>query len=200
MLTKMKFVFIAVICCFICQCSTLYQNVYVEQDFQAEKYDIAVLPLQNYSLRPDAGIVLSEYVYSNMKEAELFNSIMEPTLLRYRIQQEKIDINKLPDHGYAKTVGEKLGVNAIVYGVLSEYDYQHNIQEDPTVSMTLHFFDMEQKKVIWTASSSKVGKICWGNKNLGQVSQEIIAKIIKKLEKENNEPENKETENTSADQ
>ncbi len=163
-------------------CTTFHQQVYVDQEVDWCEKTVAFLPLQNHSLRPDAGIIVSEYLYTGFIRTGWFGHILEPTYLRREINRLEIDINKMDQYEYAMQVGKKLGVDGIFYGVLAEYDYQHNIQEDPTVSYTLHYLDIETGAVMVSISSSRVGKVIFGNRNLGQVVQQIVERQIKAIE------------------
>ncbi len=162
-------------------CSTFHQQAYVEPGINWSEKTVAVLPLQNHSLRPDAGIVVSEYLYTGFMRTGWFDSILEPTFLRSEIYRLDINLEKMNRQEYALEVAQKLGVDGIFYGVLAEYDYQHNIQEDPTVSYTLHYLDVESEKVMISISSSRVGKVLLGNRNLGQVVQEIVERQIQSI-------------------
>jgi len=57
----------------------------------------------------------------------------------------------------AKQLGAELGVDALIFGAVTEYRYKRGLDEEPAVGITLRLMDVRSGQVLWVATVSRVG-------------------------------------------
>jgi hypothetical protein len=174
------------------------------KDFSSmkSKFEVAgslkmgIIPLENLTPNIKAGEDMARYCYT-----ELFRQLYEKQEGRighyaieikdeFKLQQimtkeEWIDQTAHLDIGL-DGLADKLGLDLLLIGTVSEYHYKRGLGEDPVVSLHLRLYDRKHETIIWSGSHSRVGHFSWFKEDaLGrlahQVSQELISKMFREL-------------------
>lgn len=133
-----------------------------------KKNTLAVIPFENYTVTPLAGYRVASILEGVLRSKgyKVLNRVwnysdQEPT---------ETDFKKW----WNKAIKE--GATLIVYGSVNEFRYKTGIDGEPAVSVTVYFYNVNTKKVVWSATLSKSGL---SFQSLGTVSQELFDKIFK---------------------
>ncbi len=79
----------------------------------------------------------------------------------------------------ARRLGEKLGVDTVVYGSVGEYGYLRGIDQGPAVSVTLRMLDVPSGQVIWAASRSESsGCMAACTASVSETAQRLLAAMV----------------------
>jgi TolB-like protein len=141
---------------------------------------IAVLPLENLTSHPNAGVIASELISTELYRRNLFVQT-EPTRARNQLAAAKIEADRLADTSYGQKVAELLGVDAVLVGSVSEYGYQHGLREEPTVGMTVRLVRAGDGTVLWASSQSEVGMTALARESVNEVAQRVVARMLEAL-------------------
>ncbi|RMH79968.1 MAG: hypothetical protein D6674_05970 [Acidobacteria bacterium] len=125
-----------------------------------------VLPFENYTETPLAGLRIGSMVYGVMVskgyKAELA-----------KIQQDK---DYKPEEIEQIAEGAKrAGYDYAVMGSVNEFRYKTGIDGEPAVSITLKVYELKSDRVIYSAVGSRTG---WSHESLGTVAQKILNNIL----------------------
>lgn len=158
---------------------------------------MGVIPLENLTPNIKAGEDCARYVYN-----EFFRQLYEdhktyvgPYRLEmedeYRLQEimfkEKwIDQSAHMEIGL-KAMAEKLKLDVMLIGTVSEYHYKRGLGEDPVVSLHLRMYDRQHDTIIWSGSHSRVGNFSWFKEDaLGRLARQVSRELVQRLFKELN--------------
>jgi len=120
------------------------------------KEPIAVVPFDNLSGHPEAGVIVAELFQDELYEASGRRvNLVSPE--QVAALSEKLDEQP---HNPAK-LGEMLGAKAIIVGRVNEFAYKHVLGEDPAVSLSVRLVDVGSGDVLWNAALSRTGRCSW---------------------------------------
>jgi len=119
---------------------------------------VAVLPFENMTKFHEAGKIVADLLATELYISGRFK-VMERTEAVAICAEEGIRIPEAMDAGYARTLGEKLGVDGVFIGSVSEYWYRIYREEDeevePAVGINARLVNVETGDVVWAASVTR---------------------------------------------
>lgn len=141
---------------------------------------IAVLPLENLTAQPNAGLVAAELISTEIYRRGLFDQV-EPSRARNQLVGAKIDLDRLSDASTAQKAGELLGVEAVLVGSVAEYGYMHGLREEPTFGTTLRLVSSRDGRVLWAQSAGDVGAFPLVRESVVEVAQNVVVRLVDNL-------------------
>jgi len=150
-----------------CETMTSSNRVIVSS---AEKW--ALLPITNLSKTPLAGDRASALVETHLRARGVTN------LETY--QPPKADsvmalIDNSGQMSQAKEWALQEGYRYGITGDVQEWSYKNGLDNEPSVSMTLKFVDLQSDQVMWVANASRTG---WGYSNLAGTANKTIEELL----------------------
>lgn len=163
-------------------CSGTYMKDYVQpQGIAGEARHVAVLPLVNLTTTPNAGRMVSDLLSTELYSSTKFD-LMESTNMLKRVKGEDDDLEFVMEDVVAQKIGNKLGVDTVIYGSVSEYQYKRGVNQSPTVGINLKMLDVSSGNVLWASSSSQSGGCFFGcTESLNSVAQETLAEMVESM-------------------
>ncbi len=160
-------------------CSGSYIKGYVQpQGIASEARHAAVLPLVNLTTTPNAGRMVGDLLSTELYSSTKFQ-IMESTEMLKRVKGNNDDLEFVMEDAVAQKLGISLGVDTVIYGSVSEYQYKRGVNQSPTVGINLRMIDVSSGKVLWASSVSKSGGCFFGcTESLNSVAQEALAEMV----------------------
>ncbi|WP_320174879.1 GNA1162 family protein [Maridesulfovibrio sp.] len=164
---------------FLAGCSGTYMKDYVQPNGVAsEARHAAVLPLVNLTNTPNAGRMVGDLLTTELYASTKFD-LMETTEMLKRIKGDEDDLEFVMEDVVAQKLGSKLGVDTVIYGSVTEYQYKRGVNQSPTVGINLRMVDVSSGNVLWASSSSKSGGCFFGcTESLNSVAQETLADMV----------------------
>lgn len=167
---KKYFVSLLFLIVFLAGCSGSYMKDYVQpQGVASEVRHAAVLPLVNLTTTPNAGRMVSDLLSTELYASTKFD-LMESTEMLKRVKGEEDDLEFVMEDVVAQKMGNKLGVDTVIYGSVSEYQYKRGVNQSPTVGINLKMIDVSSGNVLWASSSSQSGGAFSDAQSLSTVS------------------------------
>jgi polysaccharide biosynthesis protein PelC len=174
----------AVMLTFMIGCS--YQRGSVETgDVLSHGRHAAILPLVNLTTYPHAGRIVGDLLTTEMYASTDFR-IMESTEMLDRLKGEEEDLDRVLDRTVAQRIGEKLGVDTVVFGSVTEYRYKRGLDEDPVVGINIRMLDVPSGNILWVGSRSETGGCFWFcEDSLNRLAQKVIHSLVRGMVKAN---------------
>ncbi len=143
-------------------------NVVNTEQFSANNVKskkVVVLPFENYTETPLAGLRVSSIAYGVMASKGYNVKIYSINDDRdYKPEEIKSIIEKVKEENY----------DYAVYGTVNEFRYKTGIDGEPAVSITLKIYDLKNDKTVYSAVGSRTG---WSHESLTTVGQKILNRI-----------------------
>lgn len=165
-------------------------EVYIKNDIDYSKYHrIAVFPLADYPTQPGSGIQ-----FADILSAQLINSnynIIDRSQTMLLLQEQSLGMTGVIDERTAPSIGNLLGVQAILTGSINEYQcITTNIQvvqgAQPAympiskAGIALKLIDCESGQIVWAGSARGTDV---GQNDEVSAAQKAIKNILKKFKK-----------------
>jgi len=142
--------------------------------------DVAVVPLENLTNYPKAGLIAAELVSTELYRRGLFR-LTEGTALRQALNALEIDVADLAVTYAAAELGRRLEVDAVLVGSVSEYGYQHGLHEEPVVGLNLRLVDAASGDILWAASHSTTGRGYLARDSVNAAAQRLVEEMVATL-------------------
>lgn len=161
-------------------CSGVPAPVYVNAAAPpARGMTMAILPFENLSTDPNAGIIVAQMTASELYARGLFK-LMEETEARGRAATARLDLSQLGEATAAGAAAKALGVDAVLIGSVSEYRYQHGLREEPAVSVTARLVRVDGT-VMWATTRSSIGGGVLQRGSLSETTQALVGLMVQSL-------------------
>jgi hypothetical protein len=133
-----------------------------------------VLPIQNYSETPQAGLSAARMVENALRsrglgDLEHYPASLDDSLGEFGVSQAQFD--RALD--WAKGQRARYGVT----GSVTEWRYKSGMDGEPAVGMTLEVVDVETGKSIWSAGGARTG---WSSSPLSGVGLDLFRRLLAK--------------------
>jgi len=142
--------------------------------------EVAVVPLENLTNYPKAGLIAAELVSTELYRRGLFR-LVEGTALRQALTTLEIDVADLAVTYAAAELGRRLEVDAVLVGSVSEYGYQHGLHEEPVVGLNLRLVDAANGDILWAASHSTTGRGYLARDSVNAAAQRLVEEMVATL-------------------
>ncbi len=177
-MNRMLLSLLVVIAILLSACASGEGRHFVDQESVPDpRMRVAVLPFENLSDNPNAGVIVSQLLSSELYTRQVFY-LMEESEMRRILAAKKVDIDRLSDSTVARQVAEMLGVDAVITGAVAEYAYQHGLREEPAVGLNMRMVRVSDGAVIWSASRSDLGAGFLQRDSLVHVAQRAVRRIV----------------------
>ncbi|MCX5858930.1 MAG: DUF799 family lipoprotein [Proteobacteria bacterium] len=139
-------------------CAGVQKSVLVPPDPKLDGVScVVVLPFENLSSRPEAGKVISDILATELYSSRRFG-IMEWEEAQTALQASGLSIPESLDAEAAKSLAQKLGVQAALIGTISDYSYGSTLLEIraglPSVAFTARLIDAQTGNPLWASALS----------------------------------------------
>lgn len=125
-------------------------------DFAALK-TIAVMPFENLTNEKLAADRVRDAFINNLLSTGAIYVIPTGEVAR-GISRSNIAIPSTPSNEEIAKLGAIVNANAVITGVIREYgELRSGTASANVISMSMQMFDVQSKKIVWTASSTKGG-------------------------------------------
>lgn len=142
---------------------------------------VAVIPLENLTNYPKAGLIAAELLSTEIYRRDLFE-LVEGTALRQALTSLDIDLADLAADFAAADLANRLEVDAVLIGSVSEYGYQHGLHEEPVVGLNLRLVRAGEGEVLWASSHSTTGRGYIVRDSVNAAAQRLIAEMLATLD------------------
>ena len=142
---------------------------------------VAVIPLENLTNYPNAGLIVAELLTTELYERRLF-TLMEGTAVRKTLNTLEIDTAALARSVAAAELANALKVEAVLVGSVSEYGYQHGLHEEPVVGVNLRLVSVSDGQILWAASHSTTGRGYIARDSVNAAAQRLTEEMVTTLE------------------
>ncbi len=144
------------------------------------KLEVAVVPLENLTNYPKAGLIAAELVSTELYRRGLFR-LTEGTALRQALNALETDVADLAVTYAAAELGRRLEVDAVLVGSVSEYGYQHGLHEEPVVGLNLRLVAAASGDILWAASHSTTGRGYLARDSVNAAAQRLVEEMVATL-------------------
>jgi polysaccharide biosynthesis protein PelC len=150
-------------------CSTLEHGPAVNLD---RRDSWVILPISNHSETPQAGMRLESLLESQLRgrgitSLQRYPAEIAPELL-FDPRESKLQEQALQ---WARSRRARYGVT----GAINEWRYKVGVDGEPAVGLTLQIIDIEDGKVLYSASGARTG---WSREALSAVAQKLTAEML----------------------
>ena len=135
-----------------------------------------VLPLRNLSETPLAAQRVEAILLSMLQKASLPQLLVYPETASDNFALMLNDARRLD---LAKQWAKTEKINYGIGGSVQEWQYKTGLDGEPTVGITLAVIDLNDNRVIWTATASRTG---WGSENLTETTSLVLRKLIANMQ------------------
>lgn len=136
---------------------------------------VAVVPFENLSGYPDAGIIVAELFQANLSASGAVR-LATPEVVKKKMESlegKTVSVQEL---------GEALGAQMLVLGRVTEYTYKHTLGMDPAVGISVRLVDAQTGRVFWHQARSQTGRYsCIKQDCLSRLAQVVCDNLVKSL-------------------
>ncbi|MGQ9370054.1 hypothetical protein [Azospirillum sp. ST 5-10] len=141
---------------------------------------VAVLPFENLTPHPDAGIIVSGMVSAELDRLGRY-AVREGSEVRHQLVAGRTDLKRLTETTYAQEVGHLLGVDAVLVGGVSEYGDRNGPREDAVVGVNARLVRTSDGSVVWASSLSESGGGIFVRESVDEVAERAVARMLSSL-------------------
>lgn len=153
---------------------------------------VAVFPLDNLTTYPNAGLVVADFIATDLYSTGLFR-VMERTEVIRQANAVNLPLPSRMNAEFARMLGERLNVDGVIYGSVSEYWYPnttgtdfsgHLLQGDePTVGLNVRMLDVTSGEIVWSNSMSRTSFAIFTSQRdpLSRVAQLAVREMIEPM-------------------
>lgn len=162
-------------------CARSNRTEYFAAEGLAAPRTAAVLPLVNLTPQPQAGRIAGDVLAGELYGVAGLRFI-ERTAMQEALRNGEDDLEHVMDISVAQALGRKLGVQAVIYGSVTEFAYRRGLDQNPVVGLTVRMLDVDSGTVLWAATVSRTGSAPFpGGDSLNMTLQEACADMVKGL-------------------
>ena len=118
---------------------------------------VCVLPFENLSKDTDADIKVREVFVTELFRSHIFKDIVDSVEANAALMSLRIRKPNSLDKETIKALGERLGTDYLILGVLTEYGYGKSKESGAEVGLSVRMLDVENGNILWTANNFKMG-------------------------------------------
>jgi TolB-like protein len=134
-----------------------------------------MLPFLNHSDTPEAGKRAADIAATLMRSKGISQVVENYTLDNSNVLSDLDQQKKLQE---AITWGQQKKYRYGISGSVQEWRYKSGLDSEPAVGVTLKVIDLNNAKVLWSASGSKTG---WGRDSVSGAGHELMQVLIDAL-------------------
>ncbi|MGC2424540.1 MAG: GNA1162 family protein [Nitrospirota bacterium] len=116
---------------------------------------VAVMPFVNVSKDKDAGLKARELFITELYVAGVFKDVVDEGQMVEVMKKLKLRETDNIGKDALKTLGDNLGVQAVIFGTVEEYSERSN--KGAQFAVSLRMIDVDTGEILWLGDSSKEG-------------------------------------------
>ncbi len=134
---------------------------------------VLVVPFQNLTVHPKAGVAVAKIVATELYKEGLF-SVQESPLLNAA--------QPVGNHSTDEPVAmaRAAGADAVLIGSVTEYGYRYGFRKQPVVGISVRLIRTDGA-VLWAASASEVGSAYLGRDSMTEAAQRVVMRLVQEL-------------------
>ncbi|MEW5802768.1 MAG: hypothetical protein AB1847_11770 [bacterium] len=125
---------------------------------------VCVLPFDNISKEQDVNLKVMEIFLTELFSAGIFEDIVDPIQANAALGGMRIRKPDSLDKETIKALGDRLGVQYLILGTVTDYDYGKTKDAGSQVGLSVRMIDVDTGNILWTGNSFKNG-----DKSLGRI-------------------------------
>lgn len=147
---------------------------------------VAILPFENMTNFPEAGKIVPDLLATELYISRAYR-VMERTEAVAAAAEQGIRVEDPIDAETARRLGEKLGVDGVIFGSVSEYWYRVYREEDeevePAVGFSARLVSVATGEVVWSASVTRSSyDLLFSRRDpLNRVAQLAVIEMVRTL-------------------
>jgi len=184
---KKTFGILTLLLILLISCGHSYNRFYIGWPNAIQKMKkVAVMPFDNLTAFPNAGMIISELFTSELYSLGQFK-VIDSLQIKKILEEKNIEIPLVIDRSFAQEIGAVLGVDGIFIGSVSEYWYRVRVQEtreeEPAVGVNARLVDTSSGAVVWASSCSRSSYSVFAveRESLNRIAQIIVLKMVNNL-------------------
>jgi TolB-like protein len=165
-------------------CGNSYKRVYIPNpDMVRRIKSIAIMPFENLTKFPDAGLIISDLCATEIYSLGKF-VILERSQMQRLLTDRKIDMPEVIDRSLGEELGRVLGIEGVLFGSVSEFraTSKPGEREEPAVGVNARLVDVKTGSVIWAASYSMTSFEVFSEKDsINGVAQSLVRDMVESI-------------------
>jgi len=150
---------------------------------------VCVLPFENLSKESDADLKVMEIFLTELFSGRIFEDIVDPVQANAALMGLRIRKPNSLDKETIKALGERLDVQYLILGTVTDYTYGKIKGSAAQVGLNVRMLDVDTGNILWTGNCYKDGSISAGRifgftdgPNPAKLSKEACLNIINSLQ------------------
>ena len=183
MISRIYFIPILLVLFFYTGCD--YSRQYAREDLYYEQLGkIAVLPFNNHTLNAQAGEILTHLFTTELLTRKQFIVLPAYELktklnIDHPVAGEDIIVETSLD-----AISDKLGVNSIIIGTVTEYKYKKGLREKPVVGIDVKCYLSGTSEIVWACSYTlEELQLLFHKGSCAEVAQKLCRQVVNNFEK-----------------
>jgi TolB-like protein len=131
------------------------ESTYVTYQEWGPNRDVAVMPFVNVSKDKDAGVKTRELFITEIYISGTFKDVVDEGEMLEVMKKLKLRETDNLGKDAIKTLGDNLGVQAIIFGTVEEYSERTN--KGAMFAISMRMVDVETGQILWLGNASKEG-------------------------------------------
>ncbi|MGA2192040.1 MAG: CsgG/HfaB family protein [Nitrospirota bacterium] len=132
-------------------------STYITYQEWGPNRDIAVMPFANFSKDKDAGQKVRELFITELYVSGAFKDIVDEGEMLEVMKKLKVRETDSFGKETIKTLGDNLGVQAIIFGTVEEFTERAGSGKGAVFAVSLRMVDVETGQILWLGNASKEG-------------------------------------------
>ena len=125
---------------------------------------VCVLPFDNISKEQDVNLKVMEIFLTELFSAGIFEDIVDPIQANAALGGMRIRKPDSLDKETIKALGDRLGVQYLILGSVTDYDYGKAKDSAAQVGLSVRMIDVDTGNILWTGNDYKNG-----DKSMGRI-------------------------------
>jgi polysaccharide biosynthesis protein PelC len=125
---------------------------------------VCVLPFDNISKEQDVNLKVMEIFLTELFSAGIFEDIVDPIQANAALGGMRIRKPDSLDKETIKALGDRLGVQYLILGSVTDYDYGKAKDSAAQVGISVRMIDVDTGNILWTGNDYKNG-----DKSMGRI-------------------------------
>ncbi len=134
---------------------------------------VLVVPFQNLTVHPKAGVAVARLVATELYKEGLF-SIQESPLLN---TAQSVDNHPAEE---PVAIARASGADVVLTGSVTEFGYRYGFRKQPVVGISVRLIRTDGT-ILWAASASEVGSAYLGRDSATEAAQRLVMRLVQGL-------------------
>ncbi|MBF8272763.1 MAG: hypothetical protein HW380_1868 [Magnetococcales bacterium] len=143
----------------------------------ARQLSIAVIPFENFSPTPNAGVIAAQLVSTELYAQGAHTQPNEETVRRL-FETDGVELDRAYNRLNLSDIGRRLEVDAIMSGSVPEFSYQHGVRSDPVAGMILVLTRVSDGRILWRGSLSQRGTVVGPGETLVSAAKRVAHRLV----------------------